>query len=303
MSTDTISEKMDNLINGSGYRYKTISVNHLPEAESELQSLYGQGTLEESLFRERLAPVRYNPSKFMEGAQTVLIVAVPQPTVIVLFSRKGLEHPVVIPPTYDLSTDTVIADGLNKILKPQGYRAQVVPAPWKYLAVRSGLAEYGKNNIVYIPGRGSFHRLVAFITDWPFTEDHWDTPRMMDRCKRCRACIIFCPTKAIDEQRFIIHAERCITFHNELTRDLPDFINPSWHHCLLGCLQCQNSCPENKETKKIREERERFDEEETSLILQGTPLEKLPAATRQKLEHLSLAEDYSLIPRNLGLLL
>lgn len=303
MTPDAITRQVDAMMNGNGYSYRTLSATHLAEAESELQSLYGHGTLEESLYRVRLDPIRYDPSKFMEGAQTVLIVAVPQPTVLVAFDRKGVEKQVVIPPTYDVSTDTVIADGLNKILQPQGYRAQVVPAPWKYLAVRSGLAEYGKNNIVYIPGRGSFHRLVAFVTDWPCTEDHWGMPRMMDRCKRCRACIIFCPTRAIDEQRFVIRAERCITFHNELTKEIPDFIDPSWHHCLLGCLRCQDCCPENKETKKISELREWFSGEETALILYGTPLADLPQGTRQKLEHLSLAEDYSLIPRNLGLLI
>jgi len=300
---DTISQQVDVLMSKGGYRYKTISVQHLAEAESELQALYGQGALEESLFRERLAPVRYQPSRFMEGAKTVLITAIPQPTVIVIFTRNGEEQRVVIPPTYDYSTDVVIADGLNTILEPGGYRAAVVSAPWKYLAVRSGLAEYGKNNITYVPGRGSFHRLVAFMTDWPCPEDHWDIPRMMDRCNRCRACIVFCPTKTIDEQRFVIHAEKCITFHNELTRDLPDFIDPSWHHCLLGCMRCQEACPENKQTKKITEERARFSEEETAMILHGTPLAELPDATRQKLEHLCLAEDYALIPRNLGVLI
>jgi len=303
MKKDSIAGQVDALMHEGGYRYKTLSVTHLAEAESELQSLYGQGALEESLFRERLAPVRYEPARFMEGAETVIIVAIPQPIVLVGFTRNGQECKAVIPPTYDFSTDGIIEDGLNKILQSWGYRVRIISAPWKYLAVRSGLAEYGKNNIAYIPGRGSFHRLVAFVTDWPCEQDHWGTAQMMERCKRCRACIVFCPTKAIDEQRFVIHAERCITFHNELTRDMPDFIDPSWHHCLLGCMRCQDCCPENKETKKISELRERFGEEETALILYSTPLAELPVTTRQKLEHLSLAEDYALIPRNLGLLL
>jgi epoxyqueuosine reductase len=286
-----------------GYRYKTLSVTHLPEAESDLKFFHAQGILKEGFLRERLAQVRYDPANLMEDAQTLFIVAVPQPTVIVFFTLNGLEHPVVIPPTYDQTTDKAIETGMNSIMQPYGYHACMAPAPWKYLAVRSGLAVYGKNNIVYIPGNGSFHRLVSFITNWPCPEDHWNLPMMMDRCNRCRACIVFCPTKAIDEHRFIIHAERCITFHNELTCDLPDFIDPSWHHCLLGCMRCQECCPENKVTRKIRVERERFSEQETSMILQRTPLEELPAATRRKLEHLSLAEDYALIPRNLGLLL
>jgi epoxyqueuosine reductase len=37
----------------------------------------------------------------------------------------------------------------------------------KRLAVRSGLARYGRNNVTYVEGMGSFLELSASLTDMP----------------------------------------------------------------------------------------------------------------------------------------
>ena len=69
--------------------------------------------------------------------------------------------------------------------------------PWKLLAVRSGLAQYGKNNITFIQGLGSFYRLVAFISDLPCAEDNWGEFKSLDDCRNCDACTKACPSGAI----------------------------------------------------------------------------------------------------------
>jgi epoxyqueuosine reductase len=177
--------------------------------------------------------------------------------------------------------------------------------PKKLLAVRSGLATYGRNNITYVPGMGSFYRLAAFYSDLPCQKDSWREAQMMAACENCSACLRNCPTGAISADRFLLHAERCIVYHNEQPGDVPfpRWMDPSWHNCLIGCMRCQNVCPQDKELWQWVEEGAEFSEQETALLLEGGPLEQLPAATMEKLEHADLARHAGPLPRNLSVLL
>jgi epoxyqueuosine reductase len=102
-----------------------------------------------------------------------------------------------------------------------------------------------------------------------------------------------------------VHAERCLTFHNEKPGSVPfaAWIDPSWHNCLVGCLHCQRVCPENRSFWPWVEERAAFSQEETALLLEGTSVEKSPAATVEKMHRLGLDGYYDVLPRNLNALL
>ena len=128
---------------------------------------------------------------------------------------------------------------------------------------------------------------------------------MMAACENCSACRRNCPSGAISAERFLLYAERCITYHNEHPSDVPfpAWLDPSWHNCLLGCMYCQNVCPQNRDFWSWVEEGAEFSEKETGLFLQGVPLEQLPAATAEKLEWLELTEYADVLPRNLRALL
>jgi len=52
--------------------------------------------------------------------------------------------------------------GIIAGLEERDYAARIVPID--RLAVRGGLATYGRNNVTYVPGMGSFHRLSAFYS-------------------------------------------------------------------------------------------------------------------------------------------
>jgi epoxyqueuosine reductase len=184
---------------------------------------------------------------------------------------------------------------------PAGYRFVKARLPQKLLAVRSGLAQYGKNNLSYIPGIGSFYRPIVFYSDLPCVEDHWGEVRMMERCLSCSLCSKVCPTGAIEPGRFLLHAERCLTLQNELPGEFPTWVDPTWHHSLVGCMRCQTACPANKDVAHQVVKREEFSHEETTLLLQGVSQEALPAATRQKLEHLDIFESdyFDVLSRNL----
>ena len=122
-----------------------------------------------------------------------------------------------------------------------------------------------------------------------------------DLCIACDRCVRVCPVDAITSDRFLIHAERCITFHNEKPSSVPfpASMDPAWHNCLVGCLHCQRICPENKDVWPWVEERAEFTADETALLLEGVPPEEHPGSLVEKLERSNLAPYLSLLPRNL----
>jgi hypothetical protein len=61
-----------------------------------------------------------------------------------------------------------------------------------------------------------------------------------------------CPTAAIKPDQFLLHAEYCLTFHNEKRGEFPEWIGTPAHHCLVGCMRCQIICPENKPHRRRR---------------------------------------------------
>ena len=127
---------------------------------------------------------------------------------------------------------------------------------------------------------------------------------MLDLCASCHGCEGACPTGAIAGDRFLIHAERCITFYNEKDMDVhfPDWFKPEWHTCLAGCIECQKHCPENRHALRYVEG-EGFNEAETEFLLKGVPVDELPVATRKKLDRNDLLNVLDVLPRNLKVLL
>ena len=196
-------------------------------------------------------------------------------------------------------------DLLAGTLASKGYYVSRMKLPLKLLAVRSGLGLYGRNNIRYVPGMGSFLQLVGVYSDLPCKKDSWREAQMMERCQQCNACHLKCPTGAIPSDRFLLRADRCIVFHNERAGNIPfpTWMNPSWHNCVVGCMHCQKVCPENKDFVQWIEGKAEFSEEETALILEGVSLDQLPTTTVRKLERLDLIEYLDNLPRNLGVLL
>jgi epoxyqueuosine reductase len=221
----------------------------------------------------------------------------------VTFQVSGRRFPVIIPPTYDYGTDHKARRIASSGLHERGYRVEDIVLPAKSLAVHAGLATYGRNNITCMEGWGSFFRLKAFCTDLPCGADSWQEPKMMDQCQECVACVKACPSGAIDRERFVIHAERCVTFLNEKTADFPGWVDPGWHSCLIGCMRCQDVCPLNRDNVDGVIDGPEFSEEETSLILGVSPPASLPARTAQKLKKVYMLDEYEVLPRNLKVLI
>lgn len=290
-----------------GYQWRTVSIHHLPELKEDIEGRYRQGLLDTEFYQQRLAWFDFRIPDNLPEAKSMIVVAVPRPQSQAVFTWNGKTHALILPPTYVhyKGTRKRVEALLAKILSTRGYHVGRTALPLKLLAVRSGLGYYGRNNICYVTGMGSFLQLVAVYSDLPCHEDTWREAQMMERCQHCQACLHGCPTGAIRSDRFLLNAERCIVFHNEKPGEIPfpPWLEPSWHNCLVGCLHCQRVCPENKHLLQWFEGKEEFSEEETNLLLEGATVHQLPSATEKKLRRLDWIEDVSSLPRNLGILL
>jgi epoxyqueuosine reductase len=303
MEDDRLPQELHSRLGEKGYQSRIVPVLHLHDLRERIEEIRAHGLLNEEFYRERLTHFSFEPPEVFPHAKSLIVVAVPQPQIRVLFTWKGAPRQVIIPPTYASETDKVVEGILSDVLDPQGYHVARAVLPVKSLAVRSGLGEYGRNNICYVPSMGSFHRLVAFYSDITCSDDSWRDPQAMRSCLNCQACSRACPTGAIASDRFLIRAERCITFHNERPSEFPAWIEPRWHNCLEGCMHCQRVCPENAHFRDWVEGNQAFSEEETNCILKSTPSDRLPHETARKLAQLCLLEDTHLLGRNLKALL
>lgn len=287
-----------------GFQARVVSTHRLEDLQGEIEGRRAQGLFDAEFYQERLDWFAFRPPDDFPAAVSLMVVAVPRPQTRVRFTWNGTTRALVLPPTYAGYRETArqVGDLLAGWLAPAGYGVAPARLSLKALAVRSGLGDYGRNNICYVPGMGSFHQLAAFYSDLPVESDGWREPHMLGACQKCQACVRHCPTRAISADRFLLHAERCIVFHNERPPEypFPAWIDPAAHHCLVGCMHCQRVCPENKPFMEWIEGDEAFSQEETVLLLGGAAPDRLPAATVTKLERLELMDSLDVLPRNLG---
>ena len=258
--------------------------------------------------------------------RSVVIAAVARPLTLANLTWHGERRGIPVPPHYAgyYAVPRAIAHKVDELLRPTGFAAAFHEPPLKTLAACAGLARYGRNTVTYIPGLGSWLQLGACVSDAPPPDDaEWGEPQVLDRCERCGACLQACPTGAIAGDRFVLHTDRCLTWHNESDDPFPAWLDPAAHHCAVGCLRCQQVCPENVHVDLVQAAPEWFDEDETKAILAAEGLAAegadsevgdaadepgaewlgLSAATREKLARCGLDYSPGIIARNIRVLL
>lgn len=302
-----VKEALAANLTGENCRFRVVSTSHLPELKGEIQTRRFQGQFDREFAETYLDKFKFTPPDEPKEAQSIVVVAMPRPLTKAVFNWKGKKQSFILPPTYTaydekrLHVERLVADAVGK----EDYGVATPQLPLKLLASRSGLVKYGRNNIAYAEGMGSFMRLTAVYSDMPCEVDGWQETQQMDRCRDCTLCQKACPTGAIPQDRFLLHAERCLTFHNEKDGKVPfpSWIKPEWHNCIVGCIRCQAACPEDKPYLNHVGETEEFSQQETEQLLAGTHAEALPSETVAKMKTLSLMDYFNELPRNLGALL
>lgn len=301
-----LTQRLLGALADTGRRARIVDARHVQDLEQELADRHRQGELDPTFYQERLAPFTFRPPNGLGQPRSIIVVAQPQGQTRITFAWRGRTFAAIIPPTYLWSeVDGPTFELLTSVLEPAGHRVVRAALPKKSLAVHSGLARYGRNNVCYAPGMGSFFGLATYYSDLPCEEDCWGELAMLERCASCTACQRQCPTGAIVPERFLVRAERCLTYHNERDAGVPfpDWVDPAAHECVFGCLRCQRVCPENKEFLDWIEPGPDFDQAETALLLEGGPRERLAPDTVRKLERTEMLEGLAQLPRNLAALL
>ena len=234
----------------------------------------------------------FTPPAAVAVPRSLIVVAVPHSCARVTVVVAGETVSVPIPTTYchHGEIQAEVTRAIVASLAPAALSAARMPLPEKLLAVCAGLARYGRNNVAYVDGWGSFVELVTCVSELAPGADPWTGARALPRCETCEACRRACPSGAIGEDRFLAHCELCLTLHNESEQPLPSWIEPAWHNCLVGCLRCQKVCPEDLALRDQVAETAAFDERETGLLTAGINRELLTreSGLRDKLDELGL---------------
>lgn len=289
-----------------GYDIAWGSVVVLDEVQAEFEGRRRAGELDEDFDRERLSWFRYPEGMPIPNARSVIVIVVPRPAHTVTFKLEDGELSAVIPPTYvryDQTREAVRRELATRVFR-DGQQLHVLPAPLKAVAARLGIVVYGRNNITYSSRFGSYHQLIGLITDAELgsaTDWRPTPPRVLSKCESCNACRRACPTGAISRDRFLLHAERCLTLHTEASGPWPAHLSPSVHHCLVGCMYCQETCPENAGLFRLESTGVSFSADETATILAGDGPPRVSAGrtSLQRLTDLGLDDYAEMLGRNL----
>ncbi len=121
------------------------------------------------------------------------------------------------------------------------YRAVVDSAPMheRYWAQQSGIGFEGINNMIIIPGVGSY----VFLGELLWTGEIPADEPCKQTCQGCLACVNACPGHALDSEGHF-DARKCVSYLTiEHRGELPEDANLGGS--IYGCECCQRVCPHN----------------------------------------------------------
>jgi epoxyqueuosine reductase len=196
----------------------------------------------------------------LRSARSIIVVGVPYKLRVPSDDSRQHEGPHVSFGRYWLyarNARRVFGDldhAIAGYMQKQGFEAKAVGnrgIPLKPAAVRAGLANYGKNAIVYTEEFGSWVWWFGVVTEADL--EHSDAGGE-DICGKCDRCVKACPTGALYEA-YKLDALRCMTYltHPSMqdVGEIEDSLKEKIGNCLCGCEICQDVCPLNRKVKPI----------------------------------------------------
>ena len=198
--------------------------------------------------------IRLNPAGLVEGAKTVISVA------LNYYPEQKLppEAPHIAYYAYGKDYHFVIKEMLNELWSAvtgqtdtgtARFFTDSAPILERYWAWKAGLGWIGKNTNLIIPGKGSFFFLGEIVTS--LEADHYDMPQK-DRCGSCSRCLEACPTEALEGPRHL-NARKCLSYLTIENRgEIPAEQAACLGNRLYGCDTCQEVCPWNRFARPTR---------------------------------------------------
>lgn len=198
-------------------------------------------------YMENYRDVRLDPAKLVDGAQSVISVALNYYPA----EKQPADAPQIAYYAYGKDYHEVIKEKLWKLEKhlsdlfpDQQSRCFVDSAPIleRYWAWKAGLGWIGKNGFLIIPFKGSFFFLAEIVTTAILP---YDTPQG-ERCGNCTKCLDACPTNALEKPKWL-NANKCLAYLTiEHKGDIPEKEAAKVGNRLYGCDTCQLVCPWNR---------------------------------------------------------
>ena len=202
-------------------------------------------------YLKRNIPIRRDPSRLLKGLKTVISLAYPypasKPSTPDGYTTSRYSTPQEV--DYHLRLKKLgkqLSTFIAEIFPESKSRVCVDSAPIleRSFALMCGIGFIGKNNMLIVPGYGSYCFLVEILTTAPFTTPFVN--RIENMCGSCTKCIDMCPTGAL-KAPFCIDVSQCLSY---LTIEAKDTVDKKtaekMGNTFFGCDVCQEVCPFNK---------------------------------------------------------
>lgn len=204
---------------------------------------------------EAYARAAADPSYVLEGARSVVCVAVPYATAPP--RRRHLRGRVS---NYAWSRDyhsrlrpilTAIAGVIDAAAGAPScaIALDTKPLAERALAARAGVGWVGKNTTLIAPQLGSFVFLGEVVTTMELPPD----VAVRKTCGTCERCVEACPTAALRGD-YTMDATRCISDLTQRTDGIPRAMRAFIGEWIWGCDLCQTSCPPTQRAGDRRDE-------------------------------------------------
>ena len=313
-------------------RFAVSGLDVLETVRRKLEKRRDDGQIDTDFFQENLGEISRRGDFGVDKPESLIVVSAPRPAHMISIKIGERDVDVVIPPTYyryRAFFDEILEELKGVLGEATGIA--VLKVPLKSLSAHLGLTLYGRNNVTYVPGFGSYHQLCGYVVGGEagrWLREALGSPAAqagegsLERCATCRACVKACPTGAVRADRFLISADKCYTLFSEKSGPIQKKTRLPKSACLFGCLECQVVCPENLGRPRLESTGISFTADETEALLDvgermgrgevmsrqslesGTPAGVDPGSWRSvadKFARLQMTEGLDLCPRNLYL--
>ena len=197
-------------------------------------------------YAARYRDVRNDPRLLLDGATTIISVAMNYLPPV----RQQAGSPQFALYAYGRDYHEVLKEQLFRLAayieRETGCKSRscvdTAPIRERYWARRAGLGFIGRNNMLIIPGRGSFFFLGELVTTLELEPDE---PCSLS-CAGCGRCAVACPGGALHDDGSAADARRCLSCQLiERRGELPGWVARVVGNRVYGCDTCQLVCPHN----------------------------------------------------------
>lgn len=237
---------------------------HLEDEEKKVESWLEAGMHADMKWMEKNKEKRYDPSKLVEGAQSVITCLYPYAATEKLTEESNYKISMY---AYGKDYHIVVKDKLHQLLqliknKFGEVKARVfvdsAPVLDRAWAKKSGLGFIGKNTMLINREGGSYFFIGHIIIDLAVEQKRNIAEKNF--CGSCTLCINACPTDALEP--FLLDSRKCISYLTiENKKDIPLHLKNKFNDWIFGCDICQEVCPWNRHAEANNEEQFRLTDE------------------------------------------